>query len=59
MKLAVYDVLGREIASLVNEYKTAGNYSVNFNAENLASGIYVYRIESGDFTAAKKMMLVK
>lgn len=59
VKLAVYDVLGREIASLVNEYKTAGNYSVNFNAENLASGIYVYRIESGDFTAAKKMMLVK
>jgi Ni,Fe-hydrogenase III small subunit len=59
VKLAVYDVLGREIASLVNEYKTAGNYSVSFNAENLASGVYVYRIESGDFTDVKKMMLVK
>jgi hypothetical protein len=59
VKLAVYDVLGREIASLVNEYKTAGNYMVSFNAENLASGLYMYKIESGNFVDTKKMMLVK
>ena len=59
MKLVVFDVLGREVATLVNEVKTAGKYSVNLDASNLASGVYMYRIESGDFVNTKKMMLVK
>ncbi len=57
--LKVYDILGREVATLVNEVKQAGIYTVDFNASNLASGVYFYRILSGDFTAVKKMVLVK
>jgi hypothetical protein len=57
--LKVYDKLGREVATLVNEFKNAGNYSVNFLSENLASGIYFYKIQSGNFTETKKMMLIK
>ena len=59
VKLVVFDILGREIATLVNEFKTAGYYGVNFDASNLASGIYVYRIEAGDFRDTKKMLLIK
>ena len=59
VKLVVFDVLGREVATLVNEVKTPGSYSVYFDATNLASGVYMYRIESGDYAATKKMMLVK
>lgn len=57
--LKVYDVLGKEVAVLVNEMKQPGFYDVNFNGSNLASGIYFYRIEAGEFTAVKKLMLVK
>ena len=57
--LKVYDVLGKEIATLVNENKEAGSYNVNFNASNLPSGVYVYKIESGSFIKSQKMMLVK
>ncbi len=57
--LTVYDVLGREVAVLVNEEKSAGNYSVVFNANNLPSGIYFYRLQAGNFTETKKMILVK
>lgn len=57
--LRVYDVLGREVAVLVNEMKQPGVYNVDFDASTLASGIYFYRIESGDYSAVKKMMLVK
>jgi hypothetical protein len=59
VSLKVYDVLGREVAVLVNEVKQAGFHTVDFNASNLASGIYFYKIEAGDFNAVKKMMLVK
>jgi len=59
VQLKVYDMLGREVATLVNETKQPGIYAVDFNASNLASGIYFYRIQSGDFTAVKKMVLVK
>ena len=59
VKLVVYDLLGEQIAVLVNEYKHAGQYIVDFNAANLASGVYFYRIESGQFTDVKKMLLVK
>ena len=59
VKLAVYDILGREIKVLVNEKKEPGSYEVSFNAENLSSGIYIYRIETPDFTKSQKMILVR
>jgi len=59
VKLVVYDILGREVTTLVNDYLNASNHTVDFNASTLASGVYVYRIEAGSFTAAKKMMLIK
>ncbi len=57
--LKVFDLLGREIATLVNEKKTPGFYELNFGGENLPSGIYVYRITAGSFTSSKKMLLIK
>jgi hypothetical protein len=57
--LKIYDVLGKEIATLVNEEKPAGNYEVNFNASSLSSGIYFYRLQSGSFVETKKMILLK
>jgi hypothetical protein len=57
--LKVYDMLGKEVANLVNERKEPGNYSVTFNAADLPSGIYVYKLTANDFTATKKLMLVK
>jgi hypothetical protein len=58
-KLVVYDILGRVVTTLVNEYKTAGTYSVNFDGNNLASGIYFYSLESGNYKETKKMLLIK
>ncbi|NWG29452.1 MAG: T9SS type A sorting domain-containing protein [Ignavibacteriaceae bacterium] len=57
--LKVYDILGKEVAELVNEIKEAGNYSVTFNASELPSGIYFYTLTSGNFTATKKLILLK
>jgi len=57
--LKVYDMLGKEVASLVNEKKEPGSYSVTFNASNVPSGIYVYRLTTNEFTSTKKLMLVK
>ena len=57
--LKVYDILGRKVATLVNEYEAAGSYNVTFNASNLASGIYIYQLKSGDFVANKKLILMK
>ncbi|HQF44129.1 MAG TPA: T9SS type A sorting domain-containing protein, partial [Ignavibacteriaceae bacterium] len=59
VNIKVYDMLGKEVASLVNTVKEAGSYEVNFNASNLASGMYVYTITAGNFTSSKKMMLMK
>jgi hypothetical protein len=59
VKVKVYDVSGREVKVLVNEQKSPGNYNITFNAEGLASGIYLYSIEAGDFKDVKKMSLVK
>ncbi|MAT58266.1 MAG: hypothetical protein CMF23_09870 [Ignavibacteriae bacterium] len=59
VSLKVYDILGNEIASLVNEQKSAGNYSVNFNAGSLTSGMYLYKLQAGNFTSVKKMLFVK
>jgi hypothetical protein len=57
--LKVYDVLGNEIATLVNEEKMAGNYEVEFNAIQLPSGIYFYKLIAGSFVESKKMLLLK
>ena len=57
--LKVYDMLGREVATLVNENLAAGTYNVNFDAANLTTGIYVYELRSGSVKLSKKMMLVK
>lgn len=59
VKIIVYDVLGKEVATLLNEEKIAGAYEINFNVQNLASGIYFYTIYAGDFTSTKKMVLMK
>ncbi len=59
VKLAVYDVTGREVAELVNGNYTAGRYQYDFNASHLASGIYFYKLETPNFTAVKKMIMVK
>ncbi len=59
VKLVVYDILGREVKTLVNEFKNPGQYELSFDASNFASGTYFYRIEAGDFVQVKKMVLVK
>jgi Secretion system C-terminal sorting domain len=59
VKLIVYNAIGSKVATILNEYKQPGNNSVKFNASNLASGIYLYRLESGNYTAAKKFILLK
>jgi len=57
--LKVYDMLGRVVATLVEENQSAGFKTVEFNADKLSSGIYIYRLIAGDFTAVKKMIIVK
>ncbi len=57
--LIVYDILGNEIATLVDGYKSAGNYEIEFNAENIPSGVYFYQLTSGEFIQTKKMLLMK
>ena len=59
VSMKVYDILGKEVATLVNEVKNAGNYSVEFNASNLSSGIYFYKISVNGFSEVKKMTLIK
>ena len=57
--LQIYDILGKEVKTLVNENKAAGRYEVNFDASDLATGVYLYRIKVNDFVSVKKMLLVK
>ena len=57
--LKVYDVLGKEVATLVDEYRNAGSYEVELNAEHLTSGVYFYQLKAGDFVETKKMILIK
>ncbi len=59
VRLAVYDLLGRELAVLVNETKAPGSYNARFDASSLASGVYMYRLEAGTFTYTRRMALVK
>jgi hypothetical protein len=57
--LQVFNVLGTEIATLINEYKSAGKYEVEFNAASLPSGVYLYKLNAGEFIETKKMILMK
>jgi carboxyl-terminal processing protease len=57
--LKVFDLLGREVATLVNEEKRAGSYEVTFNGKNLSSGVYFYRLQAGEFVQTKKLILQK
>ena len=59
VNLVIYDVLGRRVATLVNEVQSPGFYNVNFDATRLASGTYIYRLETADQVAIRKMMLIK
>lgn len=59
VKITVFDVLGNEIATIVNENKIAGTHQISFNAGNLASGIYFYKMQAADFTEVKRMTLIK
>ncbi|WP_290663626.1 T9SS type A sorting domain-containing protein, partial [Ignavibacterium sp.] len=57
--LKVYDILGNEVATLVDEYKESGRYKVEFDASKLASGVYIYRFSAGNYVDVKKMIVVK
>jgi hypothetical protein len=57
--LKLYNIIGREVASLVNEYKEPGNYYYKLNSNNLTSGVYLYKFTSGNFLSVKKMILMK
>ncbi|MCF6268734.1 MAG: T9SS type A sorting domain-containing protein [Melioribacteraceae bacterium] len=57
--LKVFNILGQEVVELVNDVKSAGTYEVSFDASGLTTGMYVYKIQSGNYTATKKMMLIK
>ncbi len=59
VSLVVYDVLGRQVAVLESGFKSAGSHSVNFDASSLASGVYMYRLQAGEFNVIKKMLVVK
>jgi hypothetical protein len=59
VNLAVYNILGEQVKALINEERTAGKHSVQFNANHLASGIYFYQLQAGSFTQTKKMILLK
>ncbi|HAY34692.1 MAG TPA: hypothetical protein DCY06_11220 [Bacteroidetes bacterium] len=59
VSLKIFDMSGKEVMTLVDGVKNAGYYSINFNASNLSSGIYFYKLSANDFTSVKKMMLVK
>ena len=59
MKLIVYDLLGREVAVLVNERKVPGTYEVAFDGNRLASGVYIYRLRAGSFVQSRTMLLLK
>ncbi|NWF88118.1 MAG: T9SS type A sorting domain-containing protein [Ignavibacteriaceae bacterium] len=59
VQLKVYDILGNEVATLVNEEKAVGYYEVEWDASRVASGVYIYRLAAGSFVSTKKMMILK
>jgi len=59
VKISVMDVTGKEIAEITNKHFSAGNHSVEYNADDIASGVYFYRIDAGEFSSVKKMIIIK
>jgi hypothetical protein len=59
VNIRIYNLLGQEVVTVLNEFMSAGTYKVNFNASNLSSGVYFYKVSSGKFSQVKKMMLIK
>ncbi len=59
VQLIIYDILGREIKTLVNESQSPGQYQVEFDASGLSSGIYFYRLQTSEFVKTKKMILLR
>ncbi len=59
VRIVIYDLLGKEVQTLVNQFVKAGSYDVKFNAYNLSSGIYIYKMQSGSFSQIKRMVLLK
>jgi hypothetical protein len=59
VNLVVYNALGQEVETLVSKEQSVGNYTVQFNATNLPSGVYIYKLQSGEFSSTKKMLLMK
>ena len=57
--LKIFNVIGEEVRTLINEFKDAGTYEIEFNASHLPSGVYIYKLQSGDFLSSKKMVLIK
>lgn len=57
--LTVYDLLGREVQTLINEYKPAGKYQTTFNAEKLSNGVYIFTLKTGEYKASKKLIILK
>jgi hypothetical protein len=59
VSLKVFDLLGREVATLVNEVKRPGTYDATWNAEGVASGMYIYRLQAGSFVETRKLILLR
>jgi glucuronoarabinoxylan endo-1,4-beta-xylanase len=59
VNLTLYDILGREVSVLVNDRKDAGVHELKFDGSSLASGVYLYRLQAGDFVVSKKLMVLK
>lgn len=59
VSLTVYDINGKQVANLVNDFRKAGRYAVDFNGQHLSSGLYLYKIRAGNFLSIKRMLLVK
>ncbi|MBS4035407.1 MAG: T9SS type A sorting domain-containing protein [Ignavibacterium sp.] len=59
VSIKVYDLLGREVSTLVEEYKQAGKYQINFNADGLSSGVYYYQLKTGNFIQTKKLIFLR
>jgi hypothetical protein len=59
VQLKIYDILGNQVATLVDEYKSVGSYEVDFDASKLSSGVYFYTLQAGVYVQSKKMTLLK
>jgi hypothetical protein len=59
VKIIIYDILGREVETLIDKELEPGKYKINFTAANLSTGVYFYRLQAGNFIEQKKMILIK